>query len=280
MAQPSSSHHPERERERRERDRHHHHRTISSTTLLLILSLILAVLAVMLSLPSQSARSTTTPIAGSEPEPSGGLLGYLTPKRGQNLIARESQVAAREAEVAKREAELLAGFPGGPPVISCPICPAITEITETIRAPAPVQTIYKEVFREESLAPTNGWSAEFSRRIEEILEREAKIAERERDISRREEGINRREHDAARRENWVMEQLMCAHFYLYLFPLSYLRDRILGNENPPVVEEEYVYEPTGAIVASPTTSIPEFIGGTRNWDYRYHDASAWNRIIS
>ncbi|KAJ3524635.1 hypothetical protein NMY22_g10912 [Coprinellus aureogranulatus] len=30
-----------------------------------------------------------------------------------------------------------------------------------------------------------------------------------------------------------------------------------------------IFEPTGAVVASPTFSLPEYIGGVRNWDYRY-----------
>jgi GH15 family glucan-1,4-alpha-glucosidase len=60
---------------------------------------------------------------------------------------------------------------------------------------------------------------------------------------------------------------------------TYWRDWVCGcsyaGNYPQAVRTSLIalkaltYQPTGGIVAAPTTSLPERIGGERNWDYRY-----------
>ncbi|MGI8776044.1 MAG: glycoside hydrolase family 15 protein, partial [Acidimicrobiales bacterium] len=61
-------------------------------------------------------------------------------------------------------------------------------------------------------------------------------------------------------EGWQSWSKLHQHYEGPAQALVHLSGRVLRG---------LTYQPTGAIIAAPTTSLPEKAGGTRNWDYRY-----------
>ncbi|MBV8206788.1 MAG: glycoside hydrolase family 15 protein [Acidobacteria bacterium] len=69
-------------------------------------------------------------------------------------------------------------------------------------------------------------------------------------------------------ERWLAKTL--AYWQRWSAGMSYRGENFELVERSALALKLLVYEPSGAIIAAPTCSLPEWIGGSRNWDYRYN----------
>jgi len=86
-----------------------------------------------------------------------------------------------------------------------------------------------------------------------------------------------KERDANETETLTLSEHACED--AFRATVAYWRHWISGSrytgrwreivERSALALKLLTYEPTGAIVAAPTCSLPEGLGGERNWDYRY-----------
>jgi GH15 family glucan-1,4-alpha-glucosidase len=84
--------------------------------------------------------------------------------------------------------------------------------------------------------------------------------------------VSRSPHEACADDVAAMSQRLSEtiHFWeSWLSRCSYVGDHERRVHRSALVLKALTYAPTGAVVAAGTTSLPEWIGGGRNWDYRY-----------